>query len=123
MGADYKVKDLKLAEQGKKSSRSKPLKGGRVGGCLHVTKETAVLVRAIRDAGGGPVWSGCNPLRTNAEAAAAPADDGFPIFAWHGLDTKEYYWCIEQVLQREPHLTLDNGAALIFTLHSKFPEQ
>jgi adenosylhomocysteinase len=141
MGADYKVKDLKLAEQGKKQiewaesrmpvlqhlrgkfSKTKPLKGVRVGGCLHVTKETAVLVRAIRDAGGEPVWSGCNPLSTNDEVAAALAAEGVGIYAWHGLDTKEYYWCIEQVLSRQPHLTLDDGADLIFTLHSKFPRQ
>ena len=140
MGADYKVKDIGLAAAGKRQiewaesrmpvmqqlreryAKTKPLKGVRVAGCLHVTKETAVLVRAIREAGGEPVWSGCNPLSTNDEIAAALAADGYPVYAWHGLDTKDYYWCIDRVLEREPHLTLDDGADLIFTTHSKYPD-
>ncbi len=102
---------------------SKPLKGFKIGGCLHITKETAVLVRALRDVGAEAVWSGCNPLSTQDEVAATLAVDGFEVYGWHGLSTEEYYWCIDQVLKAKPNITLDDGADLTVRLHEKEPEQ
>lgn len=137
---DYKVKDIGLADEGRmlidyaekhmpvlmhlreKYSKSKPLKGMRIAGCLHVTKETAVLVETLRACGAEVAWSGCNPLSTNDKVAAALAANDVPVFAWYGLNKEEYYWCIEQTLKIEPTLTLDDGADLIFTLHSKHEE-
>ena len=136
----YKVKNLRLAKEGKKliawaESRmpvltalrekyrvTKPLKGYRIAGCLHVTKETAVLVKTLAEAGARVSWSGCNPLSTNDAVAAALAEDGISIFAWHGMSVKEFYWCIEETLKLKPNLTLDDGADLIFTIHNKHPE-
>jgi adenosylhomocysteinase len=136
----YKVKDLKLAKDGKqliewaesrmpvlmalrkKYSKTKPFKGYRIAGCLHVTKETAVLVKTFVDAGAQVSWSGCNPLSTNDSVAAALAADGVSIFAWHGMSVKDFYWCIEETLKIHPNLTLDDGADLIFTIHKKHPE-
>jgi adenosylhomocysteinase len=106
----------------KKFGETQPLKGYRIAGCLHVTKETAVLIRALRDAGAEVAWSGCNPLSTNDAVAAALADDGIKMYAWHGLSVEDFYWCIEQTLQINPNLTLDDGADLIFTVHNKHPE-
>lgn len=135
-----KIKDIKLAPQGRlkiewaethmpvlmalreKYSQAKPLKGMRISGCLHVTKETAVLIRTLVAAGADVAWSGCNPLSTQDDVAAALYEDGIPIWAWHGLTTEEFYWCIEQTLQQKPTLTLDDGADLIFTIHHKHPE-
>jgi adenosylhomocysteinase len=94
----------------------------RIAGCLHVTKETAVLIRTLVAAGAEISWSGCNPLSTNDEVAAALAAEGLSIFAWHGLNTEEFYWCIDQTLEFKPTLTLDDGADLIFTVHNRFPE-
>ncbi len=137
---DYKVRDIGLAKQGqlkidwaesrmpvlmqlrRKYAKSKPLKGYRIAGCLHVTKETAVLVKTFVAAGAEVAWSGCNPLSTQDDVAAALAADGIPVYAWHGLSSKEYYWCIEQTLRFKPQLTLDDGADLIFTVHSKHPK-
>jgi len=136
----YKVADLGLAEEGRnliawaesrmpvlmalrtKYRKTKPLKGYRIAGCLHVTKETAVLVRTLVEAGAQVSWSGCNPLSTNDAVAAALADDGVSIFAWHGMNVKEFYWCIEETLKMHPNLTLDDGADLIFTIHNNHPE-
>jgi len=67
-------------------------------------------------------WSGCNPLSTQDDVAAALAAEGTSIYAWHGLSTEEFYWCIERTLDFKPTLTLDDGADLIFTVHSKHPE-
>ncbi|MGQ4871092.1 MAG: adenosylhomocysteinase [Candidatus Thorarchaeota archaeon] len=134
---DYKVKNIGLAEEGRmlidyaekhmpvlmhlrrKYAEKKPLEGFRVSGCLHVTKETAVLVESLRDLGAEVAWSGCNPLSTNDKVAAALAANDISVFAWNGLSTDEYYWCIDQTLKIEPNLTLDDGADLIFTLHNK----
>ncbi|MCX7832980.1 MAG: adenosylhomocysteinase [Ignavibacteria bacterium] len=134
----YKVKDLSLAEQGRKKidwaesrmpvlatlrakyKKTKPFKGYKIAGCLHVTKETAVLVRTFVDAGAEVSWSGCNPLSTQDDVAAALAAEGVSIFAWNGMSTKEFYWCIERTLDFKPNLTLDDGADLIFTVHRKF---
>ncbi|MBK6848052.1 MAG: adenosylhomocysteinase [Proteobacteria bacterium] len=101
---------------------SKPLRGMRIAGCLHVTKETAVLVRTLRAAGAEVSWSGCNPLSTQDEVAAALAAEGTSIYAWHGMSTEEFYWCIDKTLELKPTLTLDDGADLIFRVHNKFPE-
>ena len=138
MTTNYKVADIKLADAGRlrvdwaetrmpvlmalreKGKKDKPLRGMRIAGCLHVTKETAVLIRTLVAAGAEVSWSGCNPLSTNDEVAAALAADGVPIFAWHGLSVEEFYWCIERTLDFKPTLTLDDGADLIFTVHSKF---
>lgn len=135
----FKVADLSLADAGRKriewaESRmpvlmtlqekyrwSKPFKGYKIAGCLHVTKETAVLIKTFVEAGAEVSWSGCNPLSTQDDVAAALADDGFSIFAWHGMDTKQFYWCIEETLKMQPNLTLDDGADLIFTIHNKYP--
>ncbi len=136
----YKVKDITLAEQGrmkiewaesrmpvmmslrKKYAETKPLTGYKIAGCLHVTKETAVLVETLEAAGAQVSWSGCNPLSTQDDIAAALAKNGTEIYAWHGMNVEEFYWCIERTLDMKPNLTLDDGADLIFTVHNKFPE-
>jgi adenosylhomocysteinase len=135
----YKVKNLSLASEGRKKiewaesrmpvlmalrekySRTKPLKGYKIAGCLHVTKETAVLIETLHAAGAQVAWSGCNPLSTQDEIAAALAKNGIEIYAWHGQNVKEFYWSIEQTLKMKPNLTLDDGADLIFTVHNKYP--
>jgi adenosylhomocysteinase len=136
----HKVRDLKLATAGslriewaesrmpvlmalrEKYKKTKPFKGFRIAGCLHVTKETAVLVKTFVEAGAEVSWSGCNPLSTQDDVAAALAADGVSIFAWHGMDVKDFYWCIEETLRFKPNLTLDDGADLIFTVHNKHVE-
>jgi adenosylhomocysteinase len=134
---NHKVADLKLADAGRlridwaesrmpvlmalreKGKKDRPLAGTKIAGCLHVTKETAVLVRTLVAAGAEVSWSGCNPLSTNDEVAAALASEGISIYAWHGLSNEEFYWCIERTLDFQPTLTLDDGADLIFTIHAK----
>jgi adenosylhomocysteinase len=134
-----KIKDPSLAKQGKlkiewaesrmpvlmklreEAQKTLPLKGMRIAGCLHVTKETAVLVKTLKAAGAEVSWSGCNPLSTQDDIAAALADE-ISIFAWHGMNRDEFYWAIERTLDFKPTLTLDDGADLIFTVHSKFQE-
>lgn len=140
MGERYKVKDIGLADAGKlkiewaesrmpvmmalrqKFEKEKPLAGQRIAGCLHVTKETAVLIRTLRAAGAEVYWSGCNPLSTQDDVAAALAADGFSIYAWHGMNVEEFYWCIDRTLDPKPTLTLDDGADLIMRVHTKHPE-
>ncbi len=140
MAGNYKVKDLGLADQGKlkiewaearmpvlaalrkRHEQTKPLRGQRIAGCLHVTKETAVLVRTLRAVGAEVYWSGCNPLSTQDDVAAALAADGIPIYAWHGMSVDEFYWAIDQTLAPKPTLTLDDGADLIMTVHTKKQE-
>ena len=136
----FKVRDLSMAKEGsrliewaesrmpvlmalqEKYRKTKPFKGYRIAGCLHVTKETAVLVKTFVAAGAEVSWSGCNPLSTNDAVAAALAAQNVSIFAWHGMNVKEFYWCIEQTLRFHPNLTLDDGADLIFTIHKNHPE-
>lgn len=136
----YKVRDIKLADQGrmkiewaesrmpvlmelrKRYEKTKPLKGYKIAGCLHVTKETAVLIETLKAAGAKVSWSGCNPLSTQDEIAAALAKNGLEIYAWHGMNVKEFYWCIDRTLDMKPNLTLDDGADLIFTVHNRFPK-
>ncbi len=135
----YCVRDLSLAPEGKKLidwaesrmpvlmylrkkySKTKPFKGYKVSGCLHVTKETAVLIKTLVAAGAEVSWSGCNPLSTNDAVAAALASDGISIFAWNG-NLKDFYWCIERTIDVPPQLTLDDGCDLINTVHEKYPE-
>jgi adenosylhomocysteinase len=105
-----------------KYSATKPFKGFRIAGCLHVTRETAVLVRTLVAAGAEVAWSGCNPLSTQDDVAAALAAEGVPIFAWYGMNKDEFYECIDRTLEMRPNLTLDDGADLIFTVHNKHPE-
>ncbi|MDX9923945.1 MAG: adenosylhomocysteinase [Ignavibacteriaceae bacterium] len=136
----YKVKSLKLADEGRKKiewaesrmpvmmylrekySKTKPLKGYKIAGCLHVTKETAVLIETLSAAGAQISWSGCNPLSTQDEIAAALAKNGTEIYAWHGQSVKDFYWSIDRTLDMKPNLTLDDGADLIFTVHNKYPK-
>jgi adenosylhomocysteinase len=136
-GRNYKVRDLSQAEAGqmriewaesrmpvllalrKQHSKLRSLKGMRIAGCLHVTKETAVLVRSLVAAGAEISWSGCNPLSTQDDVAAALAKEGLSIYAWHGMSTKEFYWCIEKTLEFRPSLTLDDGADLIMSVHTR----
>ncbi|MCF8306075.1 MAG: adenosylhomocysteinase [Ignavibacteriales bacterium] len=136
----YKVRDIKLAEDGRKKiewaesrmpvmmklraqySETKPLKGYKIAGCLHVTKETAVLIETLSAAGAQVSWSGCNPLSTQDDIAAALAEAGTEIYAWHGQSVEDFYWSIERTLDMKPNLTLDDGADLIFTIHNKHPE-
>jgi adenosylhomocysteinase len=138
--AESKIKDKDLAAAGalrvawaesrmpvmlalrEKHAKLKSLKGMRVAGCLHVTKETAVLVRTLVAAGAEISWSGCNPLSTQDDVAAALAADGLSVFAWHAQTRDDFYWCIDKTLEFKPTLTLDDGADLIFRVHSKKTE-
>lgn len=137
MQTNYRIKDISLAEGGQmkiewaearmpvlmalreKYRETQPLKGHRIAGCLHVTKETAVLIRTLRAAGAEISWSGCNPLSTQDDIAAALAADGVSIYAWNGLNVEEFYWCIERTLDFRPTLTLDDGADLIMSVHTR----
>jgi adenosylhomocysteinase len=136
---DYCVKDISLAKEGRllidwaesrmpvlmglreKYSKTKPFKGIKIAGCLHVTKETAVLIETLAAAGAEVYWSGCNPLSTNDAVAAALAEVGIHIFAWYG-NHEDFYWCIERTIDAKPHLTLDDGCDLIDTVHEKYKE-
>lgn len=136
----YKVADLSLAEEGRKLidwaesrmpvlmslrekfEKTQPLKGHRIAGCLHVTKETAVLIKTLHAAGADIAWSGCNPLSTHDAVAAALAKEGIKIYAWYGQSTEDFYWSIDRTLDFKPTLTLDDGADLIFRVHSEHPE-
>ena len=134
---EFQVKDKSLAPQGhlqiewasrhmpvlnlikSRFEKEKPLKGLTLGACLHVTKETAVLVQALTAAGAKIALCGSNPLSTQDDVAAALADKGIHVFAWRGQNTEEYYKCIDKVLDYKPSITLDDGADLVGTLHSK----
>ena len=139
-GETYTVRDLSMADQGallvdwararmpvlaklkKASEQTQPLAGMRVAGCLHVTKETAVLIEAIKAAGATVSWSGCNPLSTQDEVAAWLAREGYSVHAWHGQSTEDFYWCIDRTLEFKPTLTLDDGADLIVRVHGEKAE-
>ena len=136
----FQVKDKSLAPQGhlqiewasahmpvlnqikNRFSKEKPLKGLTLGACLHVTKETAVLVDALIAGGAKVALCGSNPLSTQDDVAAALAEKGVHVFAWRGQTTEEYYRCIDKVLDYKPTITLDDGADLVGTLHSKRTE-
>jgi len=99
--------------------KEKPLENVTIGACLHVTKETAVLVEAFLAAGAEVALCGSNPLSTQDEVAAALVEKGTHVYAWRGENTEEYYWCINRVIDHKPDITLDDGADLVGTLHSK----
>ncbi|ACY16849.1 adenosylhomocysteinase [Haliangium ochraceum] len=140
MKETYKIADMDLAEAGRRRiewaesrmpvlmalrqeyAHSKPLAGQRIAGSIHLTKETAVLVRTLQAAGAEVSWSGCNPLSTQDDVAAALAAEGTSVYAWYGMSRDEFYWALEQTLVFRPTLTLDDGADLIVTLHAKHPE-
>lgn len=113
-----------MARLREKYEGSKPLHGQRIAGCLHVTKETAVLINTLRALGADVSWCGCNPLSTQDDIAAALAADGVDIHAWYGMTRDEFYEAIDQTIMAGggPTLTLDDGADLILRVHSKFPE-
>jgi adenosylhomocysteinase len=134
---EYRVKDIKLADIGKKRidwaeshmpvlnalrkkyENSKPLQGIKVGGCLHVTKETGVLVRTLKAAGAELAWCGCNPLSTQDDVAASLArDEEIGIFASRGVSTEEYYADIHSTMDLKPNITIDDGADLTVELHN-----
>ena len=133
---DYKVKDIGLAKEGEKIirwaeqhmpvlmdirkdfEREKPLKGIKIAACLHVTKETGVLIKTLQAGGAEVTLTGSNPLSTNDSVAAYLAKNGVGVYAWRG-NHDEYYWCIEQALKIEPNITMDDGGDLITTLHTK----
>src|SRR5688572_19626641 len=141
----YKVKDMTLAEWGRKEIRlaesempglmalrkqygeTKPLKGARIAGCLHMTIQTAVLIETLADLGAEVTWSSCNIFSTQDHAAAAIAAAGFPVYAWKGMNNEEFDWCIEQTLffgeDRKPlNMILDDGGDLTNMVLDKYPE-
>ena len=144
MTQDFKVKDLKLAEFGNKEislaetempglmairseyQSSKPLKGARIIGCLHMTIQTAVLIETLVALGAEVRWSSCNIFSTQDHAAAAIAAKGIPVFAWKGETEEEYWWCIEQTINGKkdwkPNLLLDDGGDLTMLLHDKYKD-
>ena len=139
-GDNYTVADLGLASQGallvdwarsrmpvlaalrSQAEIDQPLAGMRVAGCLHVTKETAVLIETIEAAGAKISWSGCNPLSTQDDVAAWLAREGYSDHAWHGQSVEDFYWCIDKTLEFKPTLTLDDGADLIVRVHGEKSE-
>jgi len=137
---NFKVKDLSLAPKGElliewasthmpvlnkikeRFEREKPLTGLTIGACLHVTKETAVLMDTLMAGGAKIALCGSNPLSTQDEVAAALAKRGVNVYAWRGETTEEYYWCIEQVAAHTPDITMDDGADLVSTIHARKQE-
>ncbi|WP_425615420.1 adenosylhomocysteinase [Anatilimnocola sp. NA78] len=140
----YKVKDMSLAELGRKKimlaenempglmalrrkyGKTKPLTGARIAGCLHMTIETAVLIETLVELGAKVTWSSCNIFSTQDEAAAAIAAAGVPVYAWKGMSNEEFDWCIDQTLffpDGQPlNLILDDGGDLTNMVHDKYPE-
>ncbi len=142
---DFKVKDISLAEWGRKEiklaeaempglmsvreefGKQKPLKGARIAGCLHMTIQTAVLIETLVELGAEVRWSSCNIFSTQDHAAAAIAAAGIPVFAWKGETLEEYDWCIDQTLffgdDKKPlNMILDDGGDLTNTVLDKYPE-
>lgn len=141
----YKVKDISLAEWGRKEIKlaeaempglmalrekyrdSKPLKGARIAGCLHMTIQTAVLIETLVELGAEVRWSSCNIFSTQDHAAAAIAAAGIPVFAWKGMTEEEFNWCIEQTLffgdeSRPLNMILDDGGDLTNMVLDNYPE-
>lgn len=142
---NFKVADLSLAEWGRKEIKiaehempglmairreygpSKPLKGARVAGCLHMTIQTAVLIETLTELGAEVTWTSCNIYSTQDHAAAAIAVTGVPVFAWKGETEEEYEWCIHQQIRafkdgKAPNMILDDGGDLTVIAHQKYPE-
>jgi adenosylhomocysteinase len=145
MADNYKVKDIGLAEWGRKEiaiaesempglmalrkefGPSQALRGARVAGCLHMTIQTAVLIETLRELGAEVTWTSCNIFSTQDHAAAAIAKKGVPVFAWKGETEQEYYDCIEQQLHafpggKGPNMILDDGGDLTAVIHDKHAE-
>ncbi|MFH0875671.1 MAG: adenosylhomocysteinase [archaeon] len=140
VGKNYEVKDLKLAEQGKKNlewaemqmgallkvkkrfEKEKPLKGIRVGMALHVTKETGILVRTLIAGGADVAITGCNPLSTQDDVAAALAEEGVKVWAYKGETKEDYYRYINEVIKTHPQITIDDGCDLVSEIHLKHKE-
>ena len=142
--SDYKVKDINLAEWGRKEitlaehempglislrkeyGDSKPLNGAKIVGCLHMTIETAVLIETLTHLGAEVRWSSCNIFSTVDQAAAAIAEAGIPVFAWKGESEEEYDWCIRQTIVGKagwvPNMILDDGGDLTKMIHQEYPE-
>lgn len=139
LALEYRVKSLDLADEGQlkiywaersmpvlmkireKESGSKPLRGVKIGAVLHVTKETAVLVRTLLASGAEEVvLAASNPLSTQDDVAAALVKDGVKVFAWRGQGVEDYYWCIRMVAEREPDVVIDDGADLHVALHKDY---
>lgn len=140
----YKVKDIGLADYGRKEIRlaeaempglialreeyadEQPLEGARIAGCLHMTVQTAVLIETLIELGAEVQWSSCNIFSTQDHAAAAMADEGVPVYAWKGETEEEYWWCIEQTLFFEDgkplNMILDDGGDLTKLVHEEYPE-
>lgn len=141
----YKVKDISLAEWGRKEitlaeaempglmaireefGKQKPLKGARIAGCLHMTIQTAVLIETLKELGAEVTWSSCNIFSTQDHAAAAIAKAGIPVFAWKGMNEQEFDWCIEQTLHafeggKPLNMILDDGGDLTNMVLDRFPE-
>ncbi len=141
----YKVKDMSLAEWGRKEiklaeaempglmalrakhGKEKPLKGARIAGCLHMTIQTAVLIETLAELGAEVTWSSCNIFSTQDQAAAAIAAAGFPVYAWKGMNEEEFNWCIEQTLfafegGKALNMILDDGGDLTNMVFDKYPE-
>jgi adenosylhomocysteinase len=141
----YKVKDISLAEWGRKEIRlaeaempglmaireeykkTKPLSGARIAGCLHMTIQTAVLIETLVDLGAEVTWSSCNIFSTQDHAAAAIAAAGISVYAWKGMNAEEFDWCIEQTLffgdENKPlNMILDDGGDLTNMVFDKYPE-
>ncbi len=141
----YKVKDIGLAEWGRKEinlaeaempglmqireeySKLKPLKGARIAGCLHMTIQTAVLIETLVELGAEVTWSSCNIFSTQDHAAAAIAAVGIPVYAWKGMNEEQFEWCIEQTLffgdEKKPlNMILDDGGDLTNMVLDKYPE-
>ncbi len=142
--SDYKVADMELAAWGRKEvaiaetempglmalreeyGESKPLKGARIAGCLHMTIQTAVLMETLVDLGAELRWSSCNIFSTQDQAASAMAAAGIPTFAWKGESEEEFWWCIEKTIfgpdDWRPNMILDDGGDLTLLMHDKYPE-
>jgi len=141
----FKVKDISLATWGRKEinlaeaempglmslrkefSSSKPLKGARIAGCLHMTIQTAVLIETLVDLGAEVTWSSCNIFSTQDHAAAAIAAKGVPVFAWKGMTEEEFDWCIEQTIfgfsdGKNLNMILDDGGDLTNMVFDKYPD-
>jgi adenosylhomocysteinase len=141
----HKVKDISLAEWGRKEiqlaeaempglmalreeyGKQKPLKGARIAGCLHMTIQTAVLIETLKELGAEVTWSSCNIFSTQDHAAAAIAAAGISVYAWKGMNAEEFDWCIEQTLffgeDRKPlNMILDDGGDLTNMVFDKYPE-
>uniref|UniRef100_A0A673LI13 Adenosylhomocysteinase A-like n=1 Tax=Sinocyclocheilus rhinocerous TaxID=307959 RepID=A0A673LI13_9TELE len=140
----FKVADISLAEWGRKAidiaenempglmkmrelyGQTKPLKGSRIAGCLHMTLQTAVLIETLTALGAEVQWSSCNIFSTQDHAAAAIAKSGVPVFAWKGETDEEYVWCIEQTIyfkNGQPlNMILDDGGDLTNLVHQKYPK-